>query len=47
MISFYEEFVMRAALIPPMLALIGKSKTLWMTALSFGAMHFPGTRSLA
>ena len=40
--AFYEEFVFRAALIPPLLMIVGKSKTIWITAILFGIAHFHG-----
>lgn len=40
--AFYEEFVFRAALIPPLLIIAGKSKTIWITAILFGISHLHG-----
>lgn len=42
--AFYEEFIFRAALIPPLLVLVGKSKTIWITSLIFGAAHLDGNQ---
>lgn len=41
--AFYEEFIFRAALIPPLLAIAGKTKTIWLTSILFGAGHLVGS----